>query len=636
MPFAVSEGRIVAVQRPLVQAPYSVWVSDGLSLDYAAIYKTQPAVRMVVSFLARNIAQLGLPVYRRVNDLDRTRLSDHPLSELLGAPNAFTSGYALKRALVSDLAIYDVALWLKVAGDRRQLVRIPPWMAEVAGENYLHPEVFKIRGSRGDTTIPAENFVYFHGYNPLDDRVGLSPLETLRRLLSEELAAGQMREQVLRNGARVSGYLKRPAGAPSWSDAARDKFRSGWKSQYTGWSASQGGGTPILEDGMEFVPAGQSAVDLQYIEARKLTREEVAQAYHIPPPMVGILDHATFSNIEEQHKMLYADTLGPWLEEIQQEIERQLLPEFDDADGVYVEFNLAEKLKGSFEQQASQLQTAVGAPYMTRNEARARMNLPQVQGGDALIVPLNVLEGGQASPTDSGSQNLRSAVPMVKSGRSLKSPEVEQSQHVRKAEELLTRFFGRQRSAVLSALGAKAAGDWWDGERWDAELTADLFRFSTSTATLIGGEQAVALGFDAGDYDEDRTLAFLHAVAKSRAEAVNAATKARLDDALAESEPEPAAVFDEAVSARTGSGSAALVAALAGFAVMEAGKQLVGSRATKTWLVTSRNPRPEHAAMNGETVPIDDTFSNGAQWPGDAMLGADGVAGCMCGLQVDY
>jgi hypothetical protein len=46
---------------------------------------------------------------------------------------------------------------------------------------------------------------------------------------------------------------------------------------------------------------------------------------------------------------------------------------------------------------------------MTRAEARARLNLPHLEGTDELIVPLNVLEGGQASPTDSGSQNRAGA-----------------------------------------------------------------------------------------------------------------------------------------------------------------------------------------------------------------------------------
>jgi hypothetical protein len=47
------------------------------------------------------------------------------------------------------------------------------------------------------------------------------------------------------------------------------------------------------------------------------------------------------------------------------------------------------------------MQTATGAPIMTRNEARQRMNLPHLPGADDLVVPLNVLVGGQASPTDS-------------------------------------------------------------------------------------------------------------------------------------------------------------------------------------------------------------------------------------------
>jgi hypothetical protein len=63
---------------------------------------------------------------------------------------------------------------------------------------------------------------------------------------------------------------------------------------------------------------------------------------------------------------------------IQSELERQLLPDLPDTDRVYVEFNLAEKLKGSFEEQAASLQSLVGRPVMTANEGRARLNLPRI------------------------------------------------------------------------------------------------------------------------------------------------------------------------------------------------------------------------------------------------------------------
>src|SRR5690554_5663895 len=136
------------------------------------------------------------------------------------------------------------------------------------------------------------------------------------------------------------------------------------------------------------------------IEARKLTREEVAAAYYIPPPLVGILDHATFSNIREQHKQLYQDTLGPWLTQIDEALEAQLLPEFGE-DDLYLEFNLEAKMRGSFEEQAAAASTAAGAPWMTVNEIRGRNNLPSIEGGDDLVTPLNVSVGGQASPRDS-------------------------------------------------------------------------------------------------------------------------------------------------------------------------------------------------------------------------------------------
>ncbi len=149
---------------------------------------------------------------------------------------------------------------------------------------------------------------------------------------------------------------------------------------------------------MTFNPVAQTSEQLQYVEARKLTREEVAAAYFIPPPMVGLLDKATFSNITEQHKMLYQDTLGPWLTMIADELALQLIPDLPGSDRVYVEFNLAEKLTGSFETRSDSMQKACGGPFLTVNEVRAMDNRPPVEGGDALIRPLNVTQNGDDEP----------------------------------------------------------------------------------------------------------------------------------------------------------------------------------------------------------------------------------------------
>ena len=401
MAFVASAGSVqkLSQRNNRYTPPSRIMLSDTYAADYAEIWKTQESVRTVISFLARNVAQLGLPLYERVGDADRQRLQDHPLAKMLRQPNPWTSRYRFISALVHDFAIYNNAYWLKTKFDNgiNGLVRIPPPIIRATGSDWLTPSEFEIRGNAGVKTYPREQLVYFRGYGVNSDE-GVSPLEALRRTLREEWSSGEMREQIMRNGARMSGYLLRPKDAPEWSDTARDRFKRSWQAQYSG-NGPGAGGTPILEDGMTFSPVSQTAKDLQYIEGRKLTREEVAAAYHVPPPMVGILDHATFSNITEQHKMLYQDCLAPMLCMIEEEIELQLLPDFEpNPDRFYVEFNLREKLTGSFEERADAISKAVGAPTMTVNEARALDNRPPIDGGDTLIVPLNVTQNGDQTP----------------------------------------------------------------------------------------------------------------------------------------------------------------------------------------------------------------------------------------------
>jgi hypothetical protein len=97
----------------------------------------------------------------------------------------------------------------------------------------------------------------------------------------------------------------------------------------------------------------------------------------------------------------------------------------------------------------------------------------------------------------------------------------------------------------------------------------------------------------------------------------------------------PRDVFDRAESDRVDTGAAAFATAIAGWAALEAVRQVAPRRgATKTWDVTSGNPRPSHAAMNGETVPINEPFSNGCEWPGDEGGDPDTTCGCNCSTEV--
>jgi HK97 family phage portal protein len=642
MAFVVSQGRIASMQRPQWPTAPAIRLATNVIHDYATIYRTQSNVRTVVDFLARNIAQLPFKVYRRQSDADRVRLADHPLAVLLNRPNPFTTRYRLIDSLVHDMGIYDTGIWAKVREDGQTfgLLRLDPRMVTPVGGNFFYPDAYLLRGNGGQLELTPDQVVHFRGYNPHDPRWGCSPVETLRSILAEEYESAKYREQLWRNNARMSGYISRPADAPQWSKRDKDRFRDQWQAAYTG-DGPRAGGTPILEDGMTYTAAAVTPEQAQYLETRKLTREECASAYHVPPPLVGILDHATFSNIDAQHEQLYQDTLGPWLTQFAEEIQLQLLPDFADSADVYGEFDIGAKLAGSFEEQAKVLQAATGAPYMTRNEARARLNLPALDDGDHLVTPLNVLVGGQASPQDSApplapnpQQPPKGALAAHKDVRRVDVKVRPAQADVDRIKATVARFFTRQHAALSSQLGAKAvpgADDVWDTDRWDAELAADLFGFAVAVVEAVALSVVGKLGLPTA-YDADRTAAWLHAWAGTAAKGINATTKADVAHVLATSDTVLAdlkELFDGYADTRATEIAASQATNLGGFGSYEAVHQS-GLDGTKTWRVTSRNPRPSHAAMDGQSVGVHEKFSNGASWPGDHNLPVSERARCSC------
>lgn len=609
-------------------------VEVGWHMSAARMWRSQPHLRTVVDFLARNCAQLGLQTFQRVSDTDRRRLRDDPMAKLLSRPNEQMTGYELIYGLVADLALYDEAFWI-LGTDKQGQPRVrpvpPAWLVNRGGPDAFTVGWFEFRNPHAAdlTRVDADQMLWFHGWNPGRPRSGSSPLEALEEILLEQAEARRFRSQMWRRGGRFGGYISRPAGA-RWDRDTRERFKRQWQAQYAR-DGSSAGGTPILEDGMTFEQVQFSAKDQDWLEGTKLSLAQVASVYQVNPTMVGLLDNANFSNVEAFRKMLYTDTLGPTLAMLESRINTFLVPQVTGPD-VYVEFNIKEKLQGSFQDEASALQSAVGRPWMTANEARALSNMPALDGdAGRLVTPMNVLVGGQASPQDSGSQNRAGGTSAVKATHVKAEPPQRWED---KSAQVLGDFFDRQRKAVLAALGQKADPDWWAGDRWDSELADDLYKLAVQASTELGHDQAVRLGFTPSDYDVDRTLHFLRAVAASRAGAVNATTRQQIEQALAAGD-DPAHVFDVAKSQRTGTGAHAFTAAVAGFALVEATRQLRPAGSVKTW-ETGPNPRFEHALMDKQTVPVGEKFTNGADWPGDPILGAEGVANCNCGVSVSF
>lgn len=620
--------------------PLHFWVGDQRS-EVEAFWRSQPNLRKVVDFIARNVASIPMNAYERAGDTERVRLGrGDVLGKLLATPGGRVGPYRFWHAVVSDMLLYDrwcLLLSTNADGDL-ELVQVPSWRIKFDVDPLRRVTAVKLwagdnrEEDRQWVALPMESIIFDYGFAPRT--AGLSPVETLRDVLDEAREAIEYRRSVWDNGVRVPGYISRPSSAPAWDQPQRERFAKGLRAVY-GKDGPQSGGIPLLEDGMEikstdvFVPK-----DTNDLEGRRLSAIEVATAFHIAPELVGA-QQGNYSNVREFRQMLYRDSLGPYIKSLEDALNAQLVPLVEDSRDLYIEANVESKLRGSFEEQAQILQTSVGGPYMSRAEARARMNLPFIEGTDDLIVPLNVLTGGQASPTDSGSQNEKPKARRMKA-RSVAQKKAEQA-HADAVAEVLSDFFARQEKVLRSKLGAKAA-EWWDGERWDEELAADLFAVAQDVTAQVAASTLKSIGFSPDEYDVERTIAWLEEVSSRSASSINDATRQKIEEALDSDDP-PAAVDStfEAQESRSSAAGTAFATTMSGFAAVEAASQVdADEQATKTW-VTGPNPRPEHARMDGETVPLSENFSNSAAWPGDgANLGADDLANCNCSLSIQW
>ena len=619
-------------------------------LNYTAksLYQSQDNLKAVVDYLANSIAQLPMKVYKRAGENDRERDRTSPAARLLWMPNQDQTAYEFIRAVATEYFVFGcVYVWVVPDAELPSgyQMRIIPseWVTKSVGGSAYAADAIQVGiGSGRVVEIPRKEFVQFKTYSPGSPGGYVSPVSALRQTLQEQIEAGNFRKQLWHSSGRLNAQLLRPANVQPWDDETRKRFITAFRE---GWGAGgdKAGSIPLLEDGMEIKPFQTSFKEQQWAESIKLSREAVAAAYGVNPSLIWHTDSQTYASAKDNARALYADCLGPVIQMLQQRINAFLFPMVGAGPDTYVEFDLTEKLKGSFEERASILQASVGGPWMTRNEARADCNLPPIEGGDELIVPLNVVEGGQASPQDTHmeeqepmatvSESAAAAIIKAKAMeiRVKASDATEEEQN--KLTETLQKFFKRQAASVLPRLGRE---DWFNETRWDKELADDIEPILDEIADAHGKEAAAEIG---SEYITEQTRAYIRAMAEGRAHATNVKTAEKISTAYESYDPEdeesesPADVMAKRAETEAPMLGRTLATVMSGWATLESGRQAeqqgINRRVMKEW-VTGSNPRPSHAGMSGERVDIDKNFSNGAYWPGDDSIGPDESCNCNC------
>lgn len=142
----------------------------------------------------------------------------------------------------------------------------------------------------------------------------------------------------------------------------------------------------------------------QFIETRKELALEITRIWHIPPHKVGILDRATFSNIEQQSLEFVTDTLTPWLELIERSVQKYLM---FVPDRFEFQFNVASLLRGDLKSRYEAYAQGRQWGWLSVNEVR---RLEKMNGigitGDRYIEPLNMAPAGTATPQQNQQQAI--------------------------------------------------------------------------------------------------------------------------------------------------------------------------------------------------------------------------------------
>ena len=305
------------------------YAQQGLELSgkfatYAALYRAQPIVATLVDKIANSAARLTVKVWDNTPKTGKVQDTTSPFAQLMADPCTVMSPFNFYRWTFSTYEIYGESFWYKVRDPNGPSVETEHGTrltGEVINVLPMHPSRTAVhRGTFGQVEYiftlgvasagilhaPADDVVAFLRYNPDSLMRGLSRLEPLRTTLLNEDAARRATKSFWEKGARPSVYLQHPS---ELSQNAQDRLKASFDARHAG--ADNAGGSAVLEEGMTAQVMQLTMEEMQYIEARKLDLQEGCMVYDVPPPVVHILDHATFSNITEQMRSMYRDTMSP-------------------------------------------------------------------------------------------------------------------------------------------------------------------------------------------------------------------------------------------------------------------------------------------------------------------------------------
>ena len=312
------------------------------------LYQRLTWVQIAVSTVASIGATTAFNVLQLAGE-DTSDIPNHPFELLLRRPNPLNSRAEFLEGTLAYYALTGNAYWWlnKVGSTVAELWLLPPHKVQPVpdGRQYLRGYLYD---TGQGTPIPLElaEVVHFRRFHPLNSFVGLSPIEALAVVATGDMAAQKWNTNFFdKNNAKVPGILgfRDPIPDPDW-----DRMKRDIKEEYGGTKRSlmmmRGMG-----DGVQWISTAMSQGDMQFLEGRTFTKEEIFAIY--APGLSSMLAvNATEANSVSGKRTFIEYGVWPHLVRIAEKITNDLLPlygpnlvgEFEDIRVTDKQLELAE------------------------------------------------------------------------------------------------------------------------------------------------------------------------------------------------------------------------------------------------------------------------------------------------------
>jgi HK97 family phage portal protein len=351
-----------------------------------------PVVRDCRQVISTSIAGLEFGAFRRTGPGQTERLPQHPIVALMTDPNARDTSYDFMAHVVDDL-ISAGDYFAEIVSDSRgqvaELRRMDP-LRVMVDETREGTKRFHYTDRHGRSRVLLEGEVWHVPLPPLiDDLRGRSPiLHDGVEAVAVAIALQRYANNLFTNDATPPFVFKMAAGQEFDTAVDRQNFLKAWWRKIAGSNRGRPG---ILENGIEIEKLGITAEEAQFLETRRELWLDLTRLWRMPPHKVGIMDKATFSNIEHQALEFVTDTLRPIIELIERSIKKFLIADPD----VFFEFNVESLLRGDIKTRFEAYAIGRQWGWLSVNDVCAMERRNGIgPAGDRYMEPLNMVPVG--------------------------------------------------------------------------------------------------------------------------------------------------------------------------------------------------------------------------------------------------